>query len=268
MGKLILRVGIGLALLYGGLCLLIFVFQRDLLYFPDRALESDALRRAEGLAFRPWRDRAEHVIGWRPMRQHPAPMRVLLFQGNAGNALDRAAYLQRFDPARFELVLMEYPGYGMRSGSPSEQSLVNAGLEAFDLLRQEGPVLLLGESLGSGVAVQVAASRREQVSGLALLTPYARMTEVGATHYPWFPVNGLLKDRWDSLSPISSFHGPVAILVAGRDEVVGADQGRRLAAACPQAKVWELPEAGHNGLDLRPGRWPWSAMLEHLCPAL
>lgn len=259
-----MRAGLGLLALYGLLCLLVFLFQRDLLYFPDRASEVDAIRRAQGHRLGPWRDEQGRLMGWRAHREAPAPMRVLVFHGNAGNALDRAYYLGLFPGPSVDVVLFEYPGYGARKGKPSEFEFVAEAKKAFEHLRQEGPVVLLGESLGSGVAVQIAATFPEAVHGLLLVTPYARMTDVGANHYPWLPVAWLLRDRWDSMAGVRTFTGPVAVLIAGRDEVVGADQGRHLAAACPHAKVWELPKAGHNGIDLRPGQWPWNDILEYV----
>jgi pimeloyl-ACP methyl ester carboxylesterase len=126
-------------------------------------------------------------------------------------------------------------------------------------------VILLGESLGSGVAVQVAAAEPTLVAGLLLATPFARMTEVAAHHYPYLPLRLLLRDRWDSLGAIRSYSGPVALILAGQDEVVGAAQGRRLAQACGgPTGVWEVPWATHNALSLRPGDPPWTEALAFL----
>jgi hypothetical protein len=191
---------------------------------------------------------------------------MLILHGNAGDALGRVDYLPVLEAAGFEGLLLEYPGYGCRPGQPSEGALVADARAALDLLRGEGrPVFLLGESLGSGVALQVAAAEPGTVSGLLLAVPFARMTEVAASHYPIFPMGLLLRDRWDSLGAIRAYRGPVAFLLAGRDEVVGVAQGRRLAAACPGPKqVLELPQAGHNELPLRPGLPPWSEALAFL----
>jgi pimeloyl-ACP methyl ester carboxylesterase len=265
MTKALLRIGLGLSILYALLCLLIFLFQRHLLYFPDRSSESDAIRRAQAHRLDPWRDERGRLMGWRMHREAPAPMRVLVFHGNAGNALDRAYYLGLFEGQHVEVVLFEYPGYGAREGEPTESGFVAEGKKAFERLRREGPVMLLGESLGSGVAVQIAAAFPEAVHGLLLVTPYARMTEVAAKHYPWLPVAWLMKDRWDSMAVIRSFSGPVAVVVAEADEVVGADQGQQLAQACKgPARVWVLPKATHNGLDLQPNRGVWPEMLAFL----
>ncbi len=251
---------------YAGLCLSAFLAQRRLMYFPDRSPEREALQRAARLGLLPWRDGDGHILGWRRPRTEETRPRVLLMHGNAGDALGRVDYLPMLEAAGFEGMLLEYPGYGCRPGEPSETALLSDARTALSLLRAEGaPVFLMGESLGSGVAMQVAAADSPSVSGLLLVTPFARMTEVASWHYPIFPMGLILRDRWDSLAAARNYPGPVAILVAGRDEVVGAHQGHRLAEACPgPLRVWELPLAGHNDLPLHPGRPPWSEMFSFL----
>jgi uncharacterized protein len=250
---------------YAGLCLAAFLSQRRLMYFPERSTDGDALQLASRLGLAPWRDQAGRLLGWRRGPAADGRPRVLLMHGNAGDALGRAAYLPLLEAAGCEGVLLEYPGYGCRPGEPSEINLVGDARRALALLCKEGaPVFLLGESLGSGVAVQVAAVDPASVSGLLLVTPFARMTEVAAMHYPIFPMGLLLRDRWDSLEAARRYPGRVAILVAGRDEVVGRRQGLRLAGACPgPLRVLEVSQAGHNELPLQPGP-PWSELLSFL----
>ncbi len=245
---------------YAGLCLAAFLVQRRLMYFPEHTSEGEALQRAARLGLGPWRDGAGRILGWRRPLVAPAHRpRLLLLHGNAGEAQARVAFLPLLEAAGFETVLLEYPGYGCRTGAPSEATLVADARAALARLRLEGaPIFLLGESLGSGVAVQVASADSAAVAGLLLVTPFARMTEVAAWHYPIFPMGILLRDRWDSLGAIRNYPGPVAFLIAGRDEVVGAPQGHRLAGACPgPRRIWVMSQAGHNDLPLSAGP-PWS----------
>jgi hypothetical protein len=255
--------GVGI---YAGLCLLAFLAQRRLMYFPDHEGEPEALQRAVRVGLVPWQDGKGDLLGWRRAVRRSLP-RVLVLHGNAGDALGRVDYLPVLEAAGFEGVLLEYPGYGPRVGVPSETALVADARRALRRLKEESdaPVILLGESLGSGVAVQVAAAEPGSVAGLLLPVPFARMTEVAAWHYPYLPMKVLLRDRWDSLEAIRGYPGPVAILVAGRDEVVGPGQGRRLAQGCPgPVRLWETPRAAHNGLSLAPGQPPWSEALGFL----
>lgn len=252
--------------LYAGLCLLAFLAQRRMMYFPDREGEAEAIQRALRTGLVPWPDAQGRLLGWRRPVRSSGP-RALVLHGNAGDALGRVDYLPVLEAAGFEAVLLEYPGYGPRGGEPSQAALVADAQAALGRLKAESPapVILLGESLGSGVAVQVAAANPDAVSGLLLAVPFAHMGEVATWHYPWLPMKFLLKDRWDSQGAIRNYPGPVALLIAGRDEVVGPDQGRRLAQACPSAvRVWEIPEAAHNGLPRAPGLPPWSEALAFL----
>lgn len=252
--------------IYGGLCLIAFLAQRRMMYVPDREGEPEALQRAIRAGLVPWQDGQGRTLGWRRAVRGQGP-RILVLHGNAGDALGRADYLPVLEAAGFQSVLLEYPGYGPRDGKPSEKVLVADTRAALRRLKAEspGPVFLLGESLGSGVAVQAAAAERGAVAGLLLVVPFTRMTEVASGHYPFLPMKLVLRDRWDSLEAVRGYPGPVAILIAERDEVVGADQGRRLAQGCPgPVRVWETPRVGHNGLPLIPGRPPWPEALAFL----
>jgi hypothetical protein len=253
---------------YGLLCLLVLAFQRRLMYFPDRAREPEALRVARGSGLQPWRDSAGSLIGWRAQRP-AASSRVLVLHGNAGSGLDRGYYLPLLGTPANEVILFEYPGYGPRPGQPSEAVLVAAAEQALLQLKTEapGPIWLLGESLGSGVACAVAARRPADIAGLILVTPFARMTEVAAWHYPYLPVRLLLRDRWDNLAALRSFAGEVLLVLAGQDEVVGVHQGRKLAEGLgSRARTRCQEQAGHNSLDLRPGAAPWPEIRAWMSP--
>jgi len=263
LGRLLVGAGLLLLVLGGAACAL----QRRLLYFPEQAAEPEALSLAARLGLAPWRDATGALLGWRlpaavqaslPALDGARP-RLLVLHGNAGMALHRAGYLAAMAPLGVEVVLLEYPGYGARPGEPSLQALSDAAAAAVEALAAEGPgpIWLLGESLGSGVAARTAARASAQVAGLILVTPFARLAEVASLHYTQ-AAGLLLRDRWDPQADLAGFTGPVAVLLAGRDEVVTAAQGRRLHAALhgPRLLV-EQPEATHNGLDLRPGLPFW-----------
>ncbi len=244
---------------YGVLCLLVVMVQRRLMYFPSRAPDAEALRAAKGLGLEAWRDEHGNLTGWRATKSAPG-IRVLVFHGNAGSALDRDYYLDLLGRDGTDVILFEYPGYGARNGEPSQASFVDNAMLALAQLRKEapGPVWLLGESLGGGVASQVAARRPADIAGLLLVTPFARMTDVAAWHYPYLPVRLLLRDRWDNVSALAGYPGPIGLFIAGRDEVVGAAQGRLLGRSLgARARIWEQPEAGHNTFSTRPDAHPW-----------
>lgn len=256
---------------YLGLCLLVFLVQRRMLYFPTRLSEDRALGLAKTQGLEPWRDAQGRLLGWRARHPGGPPRaRLLVLHGNAGMALDRTYLAAVFQgPGRalpMEVHLLEYPGYGARGGDPSEATLVGAALEALDGLRagDARPVFVLGESIGSGVACQVAAARPKAVAGLVLVTPMDSLRTVQRHHYPWLP-SFLLRDRFASDTALRAYAGPAAFLLAGQDEVIPPALGQRLHAGYGGPKrLWIQPTATHNTLDYRPGGALWGEIIAFL----
>ncbi len=252
---------------YAGLCLLVFLLQRRMLYIPTQEAPEAAVAEARTLRLEPWRDDSGAILGW--LSRHPSlkPQGTLLvLHGNAGSALDRTYLRDAFQGPRMSLaldvVLLEYPGYGPRAGRPSEASLVAAAAEALDRLGREarGPVLLLGESLGSAAAALAAERRPEHVKGLLLVTPLKRVSAIARRHYPLLPAF-LARDRFEADRALANLRMPVAFLVAGRDEVVFPDLGRELFEAYAGPKrLWLEEGAGHNSLDYAPSLPRWDEM--------
>lgn len=257
-------------LLLGGfvlVCLLLFLGQRRLMYFPDRMTEEAALRRAVRSGFVPWRDGEGRLMGWRcPAPAAPVQACLLVFHGNAGSALDRDYLARAFQgPAMtgaVEVCVLEYPGYGCRPGEPGEAAFLAAASAALDALKAEGlPVVILGESIGSGVASRLAGLRPMDVAGLILVTPYTSFPAVARHHYPFFP-SFLVRDTFKAAHALRGFRGPVAFLVAGRDEVVPAPLGMALHAGYGGPKgLWIEDRATHNTLDYDPTRPLWEEIL-------
>jgi pimeloyl-ACP methyl ester carboxylesterase len=244
----------------------VFALQRRLLYFPDRYTEPEAIARAARLGLAPWRAPGGALIGFRSASAGTGTPRgrVLVLHGNAGSALDRIPYADALARLGVEVALVEYPGYGARAGAPTLASLTAAAVEAVDAAgREGGPVWLLGESLGSGVAARAAAERPDAVRGIVLVTPFAELAEVARLHYG--PVaSALLRDRFAPVRELATFRRPVVVLVAGRDEVVGPEQGRALFRALPGPKwLVEQPGATHSGLDLADGAF-WAEAIGFL----
>ncbi len=244
---------------YVVLCGLVFLQQRRMLYFPDRMDVAEGLRVAKAEGLEPFQDRAGQVLGWRS-RLPGARATLVVLHGNAGHALHRTYFRDQYQVpdlgVPLDVVLLEYPGYGVREGAPTEEALVGSTVAALELLRAEPspPVVLVGESLGSAVAVLAAARRPDLVRGLMLITPMKSATAVARRHYPFLPTF-LLRDTFRADRALPSLHLPVAFLVAGQDEVVFPDLGRELYQAYPGPKrMWEAPEARHNTLDHRPGQ--------------
>lgn len=253
-----------LAALYVGVAALAFVFQRRLMYFPARFPEEEARAAAGRLGLAPWHDAKGALAGWRASPSIPPRARALVLHGNAGSALGRAGYAAALAELGVEAVVLEYPGYGARPGEPTREALGEAAADALDALARAGPepIWIVGESLGSGVAGRAVALRPGVARGILLLTPFARMREVVRIHYPFLP-SLLVRDRYAPEDDLAAFAGPAVLILAGRDEVVGAAQGRKLADRLPGPKrVVVQADATHNGLDL--GRRVWREAVEFL----
>ncbi len=250
------------AAVLGGLIILTSL-QRQLIYFPEVAEESRLLAEAQRLGMQPWRAADGALIGWLPAAQGNVQRRLLIFHGNAGYALQRHYFVAGFasPDSGWEVRLFEYPGYGARPGTPSESDIKAAALEAVEQMLGEDsrPLYLLGESLGSGVAAWLAGTLPQRIAGLLLVTPFTRLPDVAAHHYPFLPVRVLLRERYDSVAALAAYDGPVAFLLAGEDEVVPVDLGRQLYALYGGPKWLKVvPGAGHNTLPLHPGAAWWS----------
>ena len=246
--------------------------ERSLIYYPTTGTEErlTAIAASEGLA--PWRNDAGERIGW---MSGPTPSggraAMLVFHGNAGNAADRGYFVRGFKAATraapWDVFLFEYPGYGSRSGRPSEEAIMAAAADAVKRLAAQGyaSIFLTGESLGSGVACRMAATYPEHVEGLLLVTPFTSLLDLGRHHYPAFLVRLLLRERYDNAGALSQYRGRVAMLIAGEDEIVPAELGRRLYEAYQgPKKLWVQEGRTHNTLSFDPAAPWWREATEFL----
>jgi len=249
---------------YLGLVAVVYFAQRGLIYYPSRAPMEALVAEAARLGLEPWVGETGEYQGW-VARQEGGRGRLVVFHGNAGQALNRAYFADIFgesDEEGFaEIYLFEYPGYGARAGKPGEQRIFEAARRAVaPLLSDEAgePVYLLGESLGGGPASRLAAEWPGKVAGLLLITPFTSLAAAGQKHYPYLPVGLLLRDRYDNAKHLESYAGPVVFLLAEEDAVVPAELGRQLHERYGGPKQLLLVEgAGHNTIldGMAPDRW-------------
>jgi fermentation-respiration switch protein FrsA (DUF1100 family) len=229
----------------------LYVFQRHLLYLPGGrqpalgALAALGVREvsvttADGLS----------LLSWYLPPRDGRPV-IAYFHGNGGHIGYRAERLRWFAHYGYGALMLEYRGYGGNPGSPSETGLHSDGAAALDFLASHGipsnRVVLYGESLGSGVAVRLAAQR--EVAGLILEAPFTSVAEVAQYHYSFMPAAAMIWDRFDSLSWIGKVKAPILFLHGERDRVVPIRFGRALFDAAPEPKeFWSAREAGHETL--------------------
>ena len=190
---------------------------------------------------------------WHIKSKPDAPL-VLYFGGNAEEVSWMLDAIPRQETGAAWL-LVDYRGYGASGGTPSERSLESDAAAWYDRFAPTSrKIVAFGRSLGSGVAVRLAAERK--LDSIILISPFDSMVEVGKRHYPFLPVSWLLKHRFDSLSLAPKLDVPLLCVVATHDEVIPAEHARRLYDAWGGPKKWLELAAGHNSIDGHPDYWP------------
>ncbi|MDB6124607.1 MAG: hypothetical protein JWQ71_3600 [Pedosphaera sp.] len=244
--------------LYLALLIVIFLVQRRLLYHPDKFSQDESVKIAENHGFLPWQNPSGQIIGWKQLSStnHPHEQ-ILIVHGNAGCALHRMDYADGLQAAgTFDIYILEFPGYGARPGAPTEESLYQSADEAIGLLNKQGPISLIGESLGTGIAAYLAGAFPHDIRSLLLIAPYNNMTDVAQYHMPIFPVKWMLWDKFPSATHLQNYHGRLGVLLGGRDDVVPSRFGRKLYEDYNgPKKLWEAPRAGHNELQAQSPDW-------------
>ncbi|MEM7171741.1 MAG: alpha/beta hydrolase [Pseudomonadota bacterium] len=238
------------------LCLFMFFMQRNLLYpaskevprlerYPDLSIQAVETKPEPGITLTHW---------FRPPRGPNAAENpvVVLFHGNAGHIGDRVdKHRDLFEKSDYGILLAGYRGYGGNSGKPTEAGLLADARSALDWLAGQGispeRTVILGESLGSAVATQMAAER--PLAALVLEAPPSSIADVAQSHYWYLPARWLLLDQWKSTDHIAHIDAPLLILHGGRDNVVPQKFGRRLFEAAVEPKeAFYLPEGQHSNL--------------------
>jgi len=239
--------------------------QRFLLYYPGHFTIEEVRRYAADNDLRLWPDDNAGYYGI-VSRKGPAASRgtVVVCHGNAGAAVDRGHYIAALEGRGYRVVLLEYPGYGGRPGELSERSFVADARRAAYRAHQEfgGPLYVWGESLGCGVASALAADPDLRPRGVVLITPWDSLANEAKVHYPWLPVRLLLHDIYDNAANLAHYAGPVAVLIADRDEVIPNRLTARLYHSLSSPKrLWTFTDAGHNDWPSHPHAAWWDEVV-------
>jgi hypothetical protein len=225
---------------YAALCGYLYVKQRSLLYFPQPRFNAAV----PVMHFQ--RGGADLLVSVRP---HESEHAVLYFGGNAEDVSQALPSLAAAFPDA-AIYALHYRGYGGSAGEPTEIDLVADGAALFDLVQvKHRSVTVIGRSLGSGVAIQVAASR--PVSRLVLVTPYSSIAEVAALNFWYVPVNWLLKDRYDSWKFAPQISAPTTVIAAEHDDIIPMSGTRQLFNRFKPgtANFIVIDDAGHNDIS-------------------
>jgi pimeloyl-ACP methyl ester carboxylesterase len=238
--RILSRLILFLAVIYLGICLVLFICQRSMIYHPLPSAIDDP----ESITTLKTSD-ADLLVSSRPIKSQKA---IIYFGGN-GEDVSRnlSVFAEKFPD--YALYFLHYRGYGGSEGSPSEKAFASDALELFDRVHVEHPdVVLIGRSLGSGVAIHLASQR--PASRLILITPYDSIEAIAEQQYPYFPVRLLLKDKFESWRYAPKISIPTLLIKAEDDEVIPAINTDRLYASFNKgvAKLKVIANVGHNSI--------------------
>ena len=238
---------------YLGMLALLYFAQRALLYLPSRSVADPAafglspeirlIKTRDGETLRAW--------WFAPSAGRPV---ILYFHGNGGGLDGPHERFKRFLASGDGVLAVEYRGYPGSSGKPTEAGLILDGeagyAEALSLGADPKRLVVFGESLGSGVAVALAATH--PVGALVLDSPFTSTVDVAADRYWMFPVRTLMRDTFHSDERIADVHAPLLIVHGTADWTVPVRFGERLFALANEPKRFILvPGAGHLALSDR-----------------
>ena len=229
------------ALIYAALCLALFLAQRSFIYYPQPKSVSDSnpplILHVDG---------EQLVVTTGASTGSDA---VMYFGGNAEDVRRSLPTLATAFPDR-SIYAMNYRGYGGSTGRPSEAALIADARALFDRVHADHPkIIVLGRSLGSGVAVHLASER--PVEQLVLITPYDSLLNVAAAQFPYFPVRWLLTDKFESWRYAAKVTAPTLLIVARNDEVIPAASTAALYKSFPPsiATLTTIPNTSHNTIS-------------------
>jgi uncharacterized protein len=235
--------------LYIAICALLYAKQRSFIYHPQPSLAlavPSIMLANEGQQLQ---------VSVRAALEMKSAQAVIYLGGNAEDVSQTLPLLELAFP-QAAIYALHYRSFGRSSGQPSEAALVSDALALHAQVRQQhSAVTLIGRSLGSGVAVQLAASpvAKPTLRQLILVTPYSSLAEIAANNFSWAPVNWLLKDRFDSVQHAAQIAAPTLIIQAEHDQVIPAWSTQRLAQAVPPQwrKQAMVQGADHNNIGAR-----------------
>lgn len=248
------RLTIIAALAYAAICVAMVVLQRSMIYLPAKGahapdafglagVEVEKLTTPDGETVETWR--------WKGTSDKPV---IVFFHGNAGNLEHRHAIFRMFMDLGYGFVALDYRGYGNSTGSPSYGSIIGDArlvldrtLAAADFSGRK--VVLYGESLGTGVATEIAVGR--DIAGVILQSPYTSIAAAAAERFPWLPVRFLLTERLSNITHVAAINAPLMILHGDRDELFPLQMAKEIFdKATGPRKLEILQRTGHN--DIHP----------------
>ena len=245
---------LALIFFYVLLLTVVFFFQRNFLYHPsvDNYLKDQVTNELTGI------EKVKittvdniDLVGWFYKKNIEKFKTILFFHGNAGSLENRTYKLNHFKDLDVNFLIIAWRGFSGNSGKPNEVGLYNDAAGAIRWLKSRGVteenIILYGESLGTGVAVEVAQNKN--YAGIILESPYTSMVNMGQKYYPLFPVSFLLKDKFESYKKIKKVFAPLLVIHGRVDKIVPFAMGKKMYELANEPKFFYVQEYGDHMVD-------------------
>ena len=235
----------------------LYSYQRKLLYLPDQqplSLTQTGLTGINEITLKT--TDGERLQAWY-LPAKPDQPTLLFFHGNGGSIAGRVDRLAFYQQQGFGALFVSYRGYGTSTGSPDQDGLINDALASHNWLVEQNiaaeKIILVGESLGAGVAAQLAI--RRPVRALIMEAPFTSTVDVARATYWWLPLDFLMKDKFETIAIIDQIKVPVLIVHGEHDEITSVEQGKQLFVKANAPKTLKIIKDGtHNGI-MDQGSW-------------
>jgi hypothetical protein len=247
------------------LLLIIFLFQRKMMYFPEKYPIERLQEFAGHYNLALWPSAAGYLGLISKTSQTASKGSIIVFHGNAGAAINRLDYLQALEQQGYRVILAEYPGYGARNGSPSETTLIANGIETTKRVLSDfgAPIFLWGESLGSGVVAGIVQTGQIPVEGIVLIAPFDTLANIAQHHYWFFLAKWLTRDKFNNIKNLQNYTGNTAMVLAEADEIIPNKYSLNLFDSLHhRKKLWKFERANHNSLPLNPNLSWWQDVMQ------
>ena len=228
---------------YFSISMFMYIFQRTFMYHPNvKNTDSTAAQ----FDYKEVHINSENDIKLKSWFAYANPNNktILFFHGNAGELSARVYKLNKFHELDLNFLIISWRGFSGNNGKPTEQGLYKDAKNAVGWLEAKGiykkDIILYGESLGTGVAVELAT--KDQYSGVILESPYTSMIDMGKRFYPFLPISILQKDKYNSLKKLNMIKSPILVLHGKADTLVPFYMGKKIYDAANEPKYYYFPE--------------------------
>jgi hypothetical protein len=236
------------------LLIIVFFFQRSLLYHPavdnylknQNTTEPTEIEKVKITT----KDKID-LLGWFYNQDLDKFKTILFFHGNAGSLENRIYKLDHFKNLNVNFLIIAWRGFSGNKGKPNETGLYEDAESAIRWLKMKGieekNIILYGESLGTGVVVEIAQNKN--YAGIILESPFTSMVDMGEKYYPFFPVRFLLRDKFESYKKITNIYVPLLIMHGKVDKIVPYDMGKKMYELANEPKFFYSQEYGDHMIE-------------------